>query len=47
MKILVINNKGDELKNFRKSLKEHEFDIVNFDKIKRSDYKRYDLIILS
>jgi GMP synthase-like glutamine amidotransferase len=47
MKILVINNKGDELKNFRRSLAEHDFDIVDFDKIKRNDYKRYDLIMLS
>ena len=47
MKILVINNKWDDLPNFRKSLKEYNFDIINFDAVKRDDYKEYDLVILS
>jgi hypothetical protein len=47
MKILVINNKGDELKNFRRSLEKYDFDIIDFQRIKRDDYKKYDCVILS
>jgi GMP synthase (glutamine-hydrolysing) len=47
MKILVVNNKWDELKNFRKSLRKHDFEIIDFHEIRRDDYKKYDSIILS
>ena len=47
MKILLINNKWDNLPNLSKILEWYDFDIIDFKNLSRNDYKDYDYIILS